>query len=695
MTNYDLDDMKNLPVPPARRGAREAAVAAAMQAFKAAQAKSADDTPNARANQQGRQEGRDGSASWRSSGMHRRVLIALAASVTVIALAVPVTLNVLDTRTATNVDPGEAAPAARSNPSLAPPPPDAARAARLTAVSVPPGAVEAGSSPPLAAPAGRSLQVPVAANQKGAHRRRLAELYREPAFDGIARPRPKQGRERISPAAPNPVKSVANEPVSTFSIDVDTASYSFVRRALNQGLLPPKEAVRVEEMINYFPYQYARGATANGVPRGHEPFTTIQTVLPCPWNGANKLLHIHIMGHSAAKRARANVILLTDTSGSMAPDDRLPLLKTAFRMFVAALQPSDTIGIVTYAGVPHVALEPTKITDRDKILRAIDRLDAEGSTAGAAGIQEAYRMAEAAFDKEAVNRIILATDGDFNVGITEVSTLTGFIERKRESGIYLSVLGVGRDNYNDALMQALAQHGNGVATYIDTLNEARKVLVDEASSTVFPIAKDVKIQVEFNPARVAEYRLIGYETRRLGREDFAYDKVNAGVIGSGHSVTAIYEITPVGAPRLVGDLRYGGHVASPRPSQIEPAPAPLASYPVTPPTGDKLAAVARNLASEYAFLKIRYKLPSEETSQSVDVPIDTGLEPSTLDEVNGEVRFSVAVAAFGQLLRGEPYLKTFGFDDVIELARGAKGDDPFGYRAEFIDLVRLAKSARP
>jgi Ca-activated chloride channel family protein len=667
MTNYDLDDMKHLPVPPARRGAREAAVAAAMQAFSAAQAKSADG----------------------SSRVHRRVLIALAASAAVIALAIPVTLNVLDTRTATNLDHGEAAEAKRSNPSLAPPPADAARAARLTAASVPQRAVE--SSPSLAVPAGRTGQVPVAANQKSAHHRRLAELYRDPAFDVIAKPRPEQGRERFSAAAPNPVKSVASEPVSTFSIDVDTASYSFVRRALNQGLLPPKEAVRVEEMINYFPYQYPRGVAANGVPRGQEPFATIATVLPCPWNGANKLLHIHIMGHSAAKRARANVVLLTDTSGSMAPDDRLPMLKAAFRMFVGVLQPSDTIGIVTYAGVPHVALEPTKVSDRDKIFRAIDRLDAEGSTAGAAGIQEAYRMAEAAFDKEAVNRIILATDGDFNVGITDVSALTGFIERKRESGIYLSVLGVGRDNYNDALMQALAQHGNGVATYIDTLNEARKVLVDEASSTLFPIAKDVKIQVEFNPARVAEYRLVGYETRMLGREDFTNDKVNAGVIGSGRSVTAIYEMTPVGAPRLVGDLRYGQHVAGRRPSQSQPAPAPLGPYPVS----DKLAAVARNLASEYAFLKIRYKLPSEETSRSVDVPIDASLEPSTLDDVYGEVRFSVAVAAFGQLLRGEPYLKTFGFDDVIELARGAKGDDPFGYRAEFINLVRLAKAARP
>jgi Ca-activated chloride channel family protein len=296
-------------------------------------------------------------------------------------------------------------------------------------------------------------------------------------------------------------------------------------------------------------------------------------------------------------------------------------------------------------------------------------LDAEGSTAGAAGIQEAYRMAEAAFDKLAVNRIILGTDGDFNVGITDQPTLKGYIERKRDTGIYLSVLGVGRDNYNDALMQALAQNGNGVAAYIDTLNEARKVLVDEVSSTLFPIAKDVKIQVEFNPARVAEYRLIGYETRMLNREDFANDNVNAGVIGSGHAVTAIYEITPVGAPRLLEDLRY---------SQSSPAPASVG-----------------NPADEYAFLKIRYKLPAEETSQSMQVPIRDSLQLSAMDHVNGEVRFSVAVAAFGQLLRGEPNLGKFGYDDVVDLAMSAKGDDPFGYRAEFINLVRLAKSARP
>ena len=276
-------------------------------------------------------------------------------------------------------------------------------------------------------------------------------------------------------------------------------------------------------------------------------------------------------------------------------------------------------------------------------------------------------MAEGAFDKAAVNRVILATDGDFNVGITNVDELKSFIERKRETGVYLSVLGVGRGNYNDALMQALAQNGNGAAAYIDTLNEARKVLVDEVSSTLFPIAKDVKIQIEFNPAQVTEYRLIGYETRLLKREDFNNDKIDAGDIGSGHTVTAIYEITPVGSPKFVEDLRYK-----------QPAAAA--------PKEDK---------GEYAYLRINYKLPAETVSRRIELPITQALEKATIEQVPTDVRFSVAVAAFGQLLRGEPYLKGFGYDEVIALAAAARGEDLFGYRAELLNLVRLAKSARP
>jgi Ca-activated chloride channel homolog len=473
------------------------------------------------------------------------------------------------------------------------------------------------------------------------------------------------GRDRFAAADANRVKSVTAEPLSTFSIDVDTASYAFVRRSLNSGRLPPKEAVRIEEMINYFPYQYPlpedRGA----------PFQPTVTVLPSPWNPGNKLVHIAIKGYDVpkAERPRVNLVLLIDTSGSMAPEDRLPLLRNAFRMLVDTLRPEDTVGIVTYAGTTRTALEPTRVAEKRKILEAIEGLNAGGGTAGGQGIQEAYRMAEGAFDKAAVNRVILATDGDFNIGITDVGQLKSFIERKRETGIYLSVLGVGRGNYNDALMQALAQNGNGTAAYIDTLNEARKVLVDEVSSTLFPIAKDVRIQIEFNPAAVSEYRLIGYETRLMKNEDFNNDKVDSGDIGSGHTVTAIYEITPVGSPRFVEDLRY----------KQPPATAPAA-------TDGK---------GEYGFLKINYKLPSEAVSRRIELPITQALEKTSLDQVPAEVRFSAAVAAFGQLLKGDPYLKGFGYDEVIALAAGARGEDPFGYRAELLNLVRLAKTARP
>jgi Ca-activated chloride channel family protein len=495
---------------------------------------------------------------------------------------------------------------------------------------------------------------------------RLAMLdpHRRPA-DSIRPPQAEEGRDRFEQAPSNPVRSVTSEPVSTFSIDVDTAAYGFVRRALNSGRLPQKDAVRVEEMINYFPYTYPLPDNRSA------PFQPTVTVLPSPWNPSNKLVHIAIKGYDVVRseRPRANLVLLIDTSGSMAPEDRLPLLKNAFRMLVDTLQPDDTVGIVTYAGQAGIALAPTRVAEKHKILEAIDRLHAGGSTAGAAGIRQAYAMAEAGFDRAAVNRVILATDGDFNVGITDRSELKGFIERKRETGIFLSILGVGRGNYNDALMQTLAQNGNGIAAYVDTLNEARKVLVDEASSTLLPIAKDVKIQLEFNPAHVAEYRLIGYETRMLRREDFSNDRVDAGDVGSGHTVTAIYEITPVGSPRLVEDLRYA-----------RPTPA---------------AAPSDGKSGEYAFLRIRYKLPQEETSRLIELAITSSLEKPAIDQTSTEVRFSTAVAAFGQLLRGEPHLKNLGYDEVIALAAGAKGEDPFGYRTEFVNLVRLAKSARP
>jgi len=455
------------------------------------------------------------------------------------------------------------------------------------------------------------------------------------------------------------VKIVKDEPVSTFSIDVDTSSYSFVRAALNQNLLPQKDAVRVEEMINYFPYDYPGPADRA------EPFRATATVFPTPWNPNTKLLHIGIKGFAlnGQEKPRSNLVFLIDTSGSMNEPNKLPLLINSMKLLVETLGPEDTVSIVTYAGSAGTVLEPTKVKDKAKIIARLDNLQSAGSTAGAEGIRQAYQLAEQSFDQTGVNRVILATDGDFNVGITDPQELKSFVERKRATGIYLSVLGFGRGNYNDELMQTLAQNGNGNAAYIDTLNEARKVLVDEASSTLFPIARDVKIQIEFNPQTVSEYRLIGYETRLLNHEDFNNDKVDAGDIGAGRTVTALYEITPRGSKgQLVDDLRYGES----QPDQAS--------------------------ANEYAFLKIRYKLPDGDTSKLITTPVTTANEVKEASSIPQDTRFATAVAAFGQIMRGGQYTKTYSYDDVIALAQGAKGEDPFGYRAEFINLVRIAKT---
>jgi Ca-activated chloride channel family protein len=339
-------------------------------------------------------------------------------------------------------------------------------------------------------------------------------------------------------------------------------------------------------------------------------------------------------------------------------------------MLVETLDPQDSVAIVVYAGAAGTVLEPVKVKEKRKIISSLERLSAGGSTAGGEGIRQAYALAEANFDPKGVNRVILATDGDFNVGIRNPEELKGFVERKRKSGIFLTVLGFGQGNYNDALMQQLAQNGNGVAAYIDTLNEARKVLVDEAHANLFTIAKDVKIQIELNPESVTEYRLIGYETRLLGREDFNNDLVDAGDIGAGHSVTAIYEITPTGsAARLIDDLRYG------KPKSVEKEKGEV-------------------FREEYAYLKIRYKLPDADESMLLTKGVDRKSEYESLKDVPEDGRFASAVAAFGQLLRDDPYIKNFTYNDVIKIAEAARGKDRFGYRAEFLNLVRLAKTAR-
>lgn len=471
-----------------------------------------------------------------------------------------------------------------------------------------------------------------------------------------------ENRDRIETFKTNPVHETAQDPVSTFSIDVDTASYSFVRRSLKEGSLPDPETVRVEEMINYFPYDW------KGPDSAKTPFNSTVTVMPTPWNEHTKLMHVAIKGFDVkpAEQPKANLVFLIDVSGSMDEPDKLPLLKSAFRLLVSKLKPDDTVSIVTYAGNAGTVLMPTKAAEKQKILAAIDNLEPGGSTAGEEGIREAYKLAQQSFVKDGVNRVMLATDGDFNVGQTDDDDLKQLIERERKTGVFLSVFGFGRGNLNDQMMQTIAQNGNGTAAYIDTLAEAEKVLVEDASSTLFTIAKDVKIQVEFNPAKVSEYRLVGYETRALNREDFNNDRVDAGDIGSGHSVTAVYEITPKGSGgEQVDPLRYG---------QAKVDNGGVAN------------------AGEYAFVKVRYKLPSENVSKLITTPVTAANEVKSFDAAGADQRFSVAVAAFGQKLRNEDQTANFGYERIAEIANAARGADPFGYRAEFLSLVRLASS---
>ena len=468
-------------------------------------------------------------------------------------------------------------------------------------------------------------------------------------------------RDRFTDFSANPVRVVTEAPVSTFSIDVDTTSYAFLRAALNDGYVPERDAVRIEELVNYFPYDYAPPQTPD------TPFATHVSVMPAPWNDAARLLHIGIKGYVPDRAAAppANLVFLVDTSGSMDEPNKLPLLVRSLKLLLTALAPEDRVGIVAYAGEAGVVLEPTPVAEGDTIVAALERFRAAGSTAGAQGIAEAYRLAEEHFVEGGVNRVILATDGDFNVGLSDPDALEDYIARKRASGVSLSVLGFGMGNYHDALMQRLAQHGNGNAAYIDSLSEARKVLVEEAASTLMTIASDVKIQVEFNPAVVSEYRLIGYETRLLAREDFRNDKIDAGEIGAGHTVTAIYELTPADADaRRIAPLRYQ----------------------------DKGAEPGTDFDGEYAFVKIRYKLPGVGSSTLITRAVTASDAFNSVDAAPRDVRFAAAVAAFGQLLRGGRYTGDYGYDDVVALAQGARGEDPFGYRNEFVRLVRLAES---
>lgn len=481
--------------------------------------------------------------------------------------------------------------------------------------------------------------------------------YARDPLAGIRRPDRPVDRENYAHHDDNPVRRVAEHPVSTFSIDVDTGSYSNIRRLLREGRLPPADAVRVEEMVNYFSYDYpVPDSTAT-------PFSVTVEQAGTPWNPDTRLLQIGIQGYrpDPAEIPAANLVFLIDVSGSMNSPDKLPLLKGALKMLVRELDAADRVAMVVYAGATGVVLESTPGDEDAKIIAALDRLSAGGRTNGAAGIELAYAQAARGFIEGGVNRVVLATDGDFNVGTVDFEALRDLAERKRETGIAITTLGFGAGNYNDRLMEQLADAGNGNHAYIDTLNEARKVLVDELTSTLMTIATDVKIQIEFNPAVVAEYRLIGYENRILEREDFNNDVVDAGDIGAGHTVTALYEIALAGSGGERTDpLRYG---ESPRKD------------------------AAPGIVRELGFLKLRYKQPGSNASTLIERPIETG----TGERPSPRLAFAAAVAAFGQHLRGGKYLEGYGLDDIHALATRSKGDDPLGYRGEFLQLVRLAE----
>lgn len=466
----------------------------------------------------------------------------------------------------------------------------------------------------------------------------------------------------------NPFLAVTENPLSTFSIDVDTGSYANVRRFLLQNnTLPPPDAVRIEELINYFPL-----AAAGPAPESEHPFAVHVDMWEAPWNGEHHLARVTIKGREVKmdQRPATSLVFLIDVSGSMQPTNKLPLLKQSMKMLVDQLHGDDRLAIVTYAGASGLALPSTFASDKQRILGAIDNLNAGGSTNGAAGIQLAYQVAAESFIPGGVNRVILATDGDFNVGVSDDASLIRLIEEKRTTGVHLSVLGFGEGNLKDAKMEQLANHGNGEYAYIDSAREGRKVLVEQAAGTLVTIAKDVKIQIEFNPAQVASYRLIGYENRVLAKEDFNNDAKDAGEIGAGHCVTALYEIVSANADvagvPAVDALKY--------------------QKPAVQPTD------AATNSGELMTIKLRYKQPDGAVSKLIEMPVPD--MRGRLGRVPDDMRFLTAVAEFGMLLRNSPYKGNANFAQVLDLAEGARGEDVGGYRAEFIELVNRAKALR-
>ena len=486
----------------------------------------------------------------------------------------------------------------------------------------------------------------------------IIEPYQEQFNPGMAHV---LDRENYQHYSKNGIKLVREQAVSTFSVDVDTASYANIRRMLvSEGRLPPHDAVRLEEMINYFSYNYPQPD------RSSQPFSISTELAPSPWSDNRHLLQVGLKGFEPAleKRPAANLVFLVDVSGSMNSPGKLPLVQKSLRLLVKQMNAEDRLSLVVYAGAAGTVLEPTPGNKKTKIMAAIDALRAGGSTHGSAGIELAYALAQENLIEGGINRVLIASDGDMNVGTVNIEALKNLVEQKRSAGIALTTLGFGSGNYNYALMEQIADVGNGNAAYIDSLREAQKVLVNEMQSTLMTIASDVKIQIEFNPAVVSEYRLIGYENRMLNREDFNNDKVDAGDIGAGHTVTALYEIA------LVGE---GGEQVSPLRYQN---------------TGNKKS----ELNNEVALIKLRYKHPGNNNSIELSQIVSRQDINDSIADNSNDLRFAASVAGFGQMLQGGAFTGDWGYDDALKLARNSRGNDPHGYRSEFIHLLELAQS---
>ncbi|HAJ6268615.1 TPA: VWA domain-containing protein [Escherichia coli] len=491
-------------------------------------------------------------------------------------------------------------------------------------------------------------------------RLQAAPKYQHAAREKAASQIANLGTARYQQFDDNPIKQVAQNPLVTFSLDVDTGSYANVRRFLNQGLLPPPDAVRVEEVVNYFPSDWDI-KDKQSIPASKPiPFAMRYELAPAPWNEQRTLLKVDILAkdRKSEELPASNLVFLIDTSGSMISDERLPLIQSSLKLLVKELREQDNIAIVTYAGDSRIALPSISGSHKAEINAAIDSLDAEGSTNGGAGLEMAYQQAAKGFIKGGINRILLATDGDFNVGIDDPKSIESMVKKQRESGVTLSTLGVGDSNYNEAMMVRIADVGNGNYSYIDTLSEAQKVLNSEMRQTLITVAKDVKAQIEFNPAWVTEYRQIGYEKRQLKAEDFNNDNVDAGDIGAGKHITLLFELTLKGQKASIDKLRYAPDNKSAK--------------------SDK--------TKELAWLKIRWKSPQGKESQLVEFPLASAIKAPSED-----MRFRAAVAAYGQKLRGSEYLNNTSWQQIKQWAQKAKGEDPQGYRAEFIRLIGLAK----